>query len=436
MVRAPSTDAPVSCLRCPAPGKRERVQEPECRSSSPSRPASRSAWRPTSSSSASPRGPPSRRAPWATWPRPSAPRWPRRSSGRSSPARRTRSSRSRPAAATSSRRRVLLLGLGKPEALTDVDVRVFAAQGARFALGAKATSLAIELPSRRSARRRDRARHRRGRGARRLPLHQVPHRRPRAQDADRARHAGRRGQDRQGGARKAMALGQQSRRGHLHRARPHQRAAERALPRRCSPTAPSRSATSDGLEVTVLDKPALEKKGMKLILAVGAGQRPRAAPRPHDLQARRARREEEARLRRQGAHLRLRRPLHQARAGHGGDEGRHGRRRQRGRAHGRGRRASSPTSRCTASSAAPRTCPTAPPTGPATSSARYDGKTVEIINTDAEGRLVLADVLAYAPRAQARPHRSTTPPSPAPAWSRSGPRCPASTPTATRSPSG
>ena len=26
----------------------------------------------------------------------------------------------------------------------------------------------------------------------------------------------------------------------------------------------------------------------------------------------------------------------------------------------------------------------------------YDGKTVEIINTDAEGRLVLADVLAYA----------------------------------------
>ena len=39
--------------------------------------------------------------------------------------------------------RVLLLGLGKLEALTEADVRVFAAKGARFALGAKATSLAI-----------------------------------------------------------------------------------------------------------------------------------------------------------------------------------------------------------------------------------------------------------------------------------------------------
>ena len=63
------------------------------------------------------------------------------------------------------------------------------------------------------------------------------------------------------------------------------------------------------------------------------------------------------------------------------------------------------TSRCTASSAAPRTCPTATPTGPGDIFGSLDGKTVEIINTDAEGRLVLADALAYAPRAQARPHR-------------------------------
>ncbi len=34
-----------------------------------------------------------------------------------------------------------------------------------------------------------------------------------------------------------------------------------------------------------------------------------------------------------------------------------------------------------------------------------DGKTVEIINTDAEGRLVLADALTYADAPQARHHR-------------------------------
>src|SRR3954463_13361039 len=41
--------------------------------------------------------------------------------------------------------RVLLVGLGNPGALTEADVRVFAARGTRFAQGAKATSIAIEL---------------------------------------------------------------------------------------------------------------------------------------------------------------------------------------------------------------------------------------------------------------------------------------------------
>jgi leucyl aminopeptidase len=43
-----------------------------------------------------------------------------------------------------------------------------------------------------------------------------------------------------------------------------------------------------------------------------------------------------------------------------------------------------------------RTCRTATRTARATSSGSLDGKTVEIVNTDAEGRLVLADALAYA----------------------------------------
>ncbi len=42
--------------------------------------------------------------------------------------------------------RVLLVGLGKTSPLTDVEVRLLAAKGARFALGTKAESLAIVLP--------------------------------------------------------------------------------------------------------------------------------------------------------------------------------------------------------------------------------------------------------------------------------------------------
>ncbi len=42
--------------------------------------------------------------------------------------------------------RVLLIGLGKTSPITDVDVRLLAAKGSRFALGAKAESLAIVVP--------------------------------------------------------------------------------------------------------------------------------------------------------------------------------------------------------------------------------------------------------------------------------------------------
>ena len=49
-----------------------------------------------------------------------------------------------------------------------------------------------------------------------------------------------------------------------------------------------------------------------------------------------------------------------------------------------------------------------------------NGKTVEVLNTDAEGRLILADALSFAVENEARPASSTWPPSPAPAWSPSG----------------
>ena len=63
-----------------------------------------------------------------------------------------------------------------------------------------------------------------------------------------------------------------------------------------------------------------------------------------------------------------------------------------------------------------------------------NGKTVEVLNTDAEGRLILADALSYAaeqkPAADPRPRH----PHRAPASSPSGPRSPASSATTTPSP--
>ena len=48
-----------------------------------------------------------------------------------------------------------------------------------------------------------------------------------------------------------------------------------------------------------------------------------------------------------------------------------------------------------ASSASSRTCPTATRSGPGDIVTAMSGQTIEVINTDAEGRLVLADALAY-----------------------------------------
>ena len=78
------------------------------------------------------------------------------------------------------------------------------------------------------------------------------------------------------------------------------------------------------------------------------------------------------------------------------DEDRHGRRGRGARRDEGDRRARSRRSRSTPSSAPARTCRAAAPTSPATCCAPRNGKTVEIMNTDAEGRLVLGDVLAWA----------------------------------------
>ena len=104
------------------------------------------------------------------------------------------------------------------------------------------------------------------------------------------------------------------------------------------------------------------------------------------------------RARRQGHHLRHRRHLAQAAARHGRDEVRHERRGQRAR-HVQGRRrASSCRSTSSASSPPARTCRAAARPSRATSSRSMSGQTIEILNTDAEGRLILCDALTYARR--------------------------------------
>ena len=80
------------------------------------------------------------------------------------------------------------------------------------------------------------------------------------------------------------------------------------------------------------------------------------------------------------------------------DEGRHGGRRGNAARDRRDRGARTARARRSPCSPRPRTCPAATRSARATSSRAANGKTIEIINTDAEGRLVLADALWYARR--------------------------------------
>ena len=156
------------------------------------------------------------------------------------------------------------------------------------------------------------------------------------------------------------------------------------------------AAESEGrLAVEILDEQDLRARGFGGLLAVGGGSaRPAALGRPA-LRRRRAGRGA-ASVRGQGDHLRQRRHLHQARAGHGGN----------------GVGTSAAASRCWArcggvselrparnivgiiASAENLTGPGAYRPGDIVTV--YDGRQIEINNTDAEGRVVLADALGYA----------------------------------------
>ena len=129
---------------------------------------------------------------------------------------------------------------------------------------------------------------------------------------------------------------------------------------------------------------------------------------------RRGRRGADGGLCRQGHHLRLRRPVAQAAQVDGDDESQTWA--ARPRCSGRCR----PSPRCgrTSGSSAtcrwPRTCRAGRAQRPSDVLTIYGGKTVEVLNTDAEGRLVLADALARSAadsprRARRRGHADRRP---------------------------
>ena len=155
-----------------------------------------------------------------------------------------------------------------------------------------------------------------------------------------------------------------------------------------------RLATKAGLEVTVRSPRELAAEGFGGILAVGAGLGV-VAPAGHRRVHAHERRRQARRRRRQGDHLRHGRHLDQAARGHGPHEDRHDRCRRRA-GHG---------ARCRRRGVAHRVTAVLPLAENHFGGASYrpgdvltmwGGTTVEIANTDAEGRLVLADALAWA----------------------------------------
>ena len=99
---------------------------------------------------------------------------------------------------------------------------------------------------------------------------------------------------------------------------------------------------------------------------------------------------------RQGRLLRHRRHLDQAGAGHGGHEVRHGRGRGRVRRHAGARRRARRAANVVGVVGLVENMPSGTAQRPGDVVRSMAGKTIEVINTDAEGRLVLADVLHYA----------------------------------------
>jgi leucyl aminopeptidase len=290
--------------------------------------------------------------------------------------------------------KVLLIGLGNPSApLTDADVRVFAAKGTRFALGAKASSLAIAVVAVPGAERSTAE----GvvLGAYRFTKYLTGDRLPKAQiERVTLIVPGKITRE----AKEGMALGQQVGEAiciarDLINEPPNELYPEKLADRAAE------VCRERGIEVTVLDKPALEKKGMKLILAVSQGsvRDPRLVhmiykPANHPTAAGGKKKlvfiGKGLTFDSGGLCIKPAPGMEEMKGDMGG--------------------AANVVALMAAVAAVKPGievhgiigCAENMPDGaayrPGDIFGSYDGKTVEIINTDAEGRLVLADVLAYA----------------------------------------
>ncbi len=187
--------------------------------------------------------------------------------------------------------------------------------------------------------------------------------------------------------------------GDPHGARPREHAAVRPLPGDARRGRASSSPRGCPVDVEVLAEAELEAGGFGGILGVGRGSTrgPRLVRRPLRARGRRT----PPRPRRQGHHLRLGRPLAQARGLDGRHEVRHDRCRDRARGRSLAAARLAPAGADhRAGSASPRTCPPAARIRPNDVLRMRGGTTVEVLNTDAEGRLVLADGLVAASEEQ------------------------------------
>jgi leucyl aminopeptidase len=289
--------------------------------------------------------------------------------------------------------KVLLIGLGDPAKLTPVDTRVFAAKGARFANAAKATSLAVEVLPVAGAERATAEGVVLGayRFTKYLTGDRVPKARiERATLVTSSKASGKNAKE----AKEAMALGQK-----VGEAICIARDLINEPPNELYPAAlASRAvevAKENGLEVHVMDKAALKKKGMKLILAVAGGSAhdPRLVHMIYKPEGGPAKKKlafvgKGLTFDSGGLCIKPAQGMEEMKGDMGG--------------------AANVVALMAAVAAVKPSvevhgflgCAENMPDGaayrPGDVFGSYDGKTVEIINTDAEGRLVLADVLAYA----------------------------------------
>ena len=223
---------------------------------------------------------------------------------------------------------------------------------------------------------------------------------PDAEDPDRPETRGP-GADRARATKPARPRSPASRRGREPGPRSAEPALERGRPPPISPSGLARSPpTTTSIEVEVLGPRRDRTRGHGRDARRGRqGSQKEPALIVLRYGRRRRRGPADARLRRQGRHLRHRRHLAEARGRHAGDEDGHVGRRRGARGDRRDRRARAADRLDRRFSRPTENMPSGAATRPGDIITQLNGKTVEVNNTDAEGRLILADALTWCERA-------------------------------------